>query len=112
MCVGVLHSLSEGYVETVTGAGVFIFSTGLFETCFFAFLLSYPSPFTYLLRTSGVFLSMGFSRQEYWSWAVISLNTFCINKNPSVVFNVPRLTEKAYSAEVEHKALLQPVLGE
>ena len=54
MCVGVLHSLSEGYVETVTGAGVFIFSTGLFETCFFAFLLSYPSPFTYLLRTSGV----------------------------------------------------------
>ena len=57
-------------------------------------------------------LSMGFSRQEYWSWAVISLNTFCINKNPLVVFNVPRLTEKAYSAEVEHKALLQPVLGE
>ena len=46
-------------------------------------------------------------------WVVISLNTFCMNlKSPSVAFNVPRLMEKACSAEVEHKALLQPVLGE
>lgn len=40
------------------------------------------------------------------------VSTSYVNKNLWTVFNVPRLMEKRISAELEYKALLQPLLRE